>query len=81
MTSKKPSYGDKVRISSNIPPYMFEALKKFAEPGEARWEARLLRKILRDWLEAHGVVLPEERTDAHILAAEGKPKGHDISKD
>lgn len=45
--------GKQVMISAWIPMAIFQALANYADPDAGvRWESRLLRRILREWLDS-----------------------------
>ncbi len=52
-TSGKKLAGKKVNMHAYVMPETYEELKRFANPDDGdRWEAPLLRRIIREWLEA-----------------------------
>jgi hypothetical protein len=59
MSPKKSVRVDKegqelIQVSTWVPATFFEALKKFASPDlGSRWEGVVLRRVIREWLEAH----------------------------
>lgn len=52
-TQKKKLTGKKVNMHAYVMPETYEEMKRFANPDDGdRWEAPLLRRIIREWLEA-----------------------------
>jgi len=50
---KKPLAGKKVSLHAYVFPEVYNELRKHADPDDGdRWEAPLLRRIVREWLEA-----------------------------
>lgn len=67
-TDKGESYKNRVRVSSNISRRMYDELAKLAEPGEVRWEARLVRRAIRALLKEQGIELPSEDEELMMVA-------------
>ena len=60
--SRTKVYGRKIHVHAYLPFDMYEALKKFAEPGDDRWESATVRRGLREWLLGKGVKFGKVRT-------------------
>lgn len=57
-SSETPSgkmYGKRIRMAALVDPATYEALKLLRDPDDGdRWEAPILRKIIREWLATRG---------------------------
>lgn len=57
----KQNYGKKIRFTTYILEPMYKALESLADPDEEeRWEARIGRKALSEFLEKRGVQWRDE---------------------
>jgi len=43
-------YGQKVHMHAYLPVEIYEGLKRYAEPGNERWESAVVRRASREWL-------------------------------